>query len=252
MKCLEIWIEEGLWGHKPWRRIISSLGHFPLQAFLFLINTRLCLCPKNKPKIIREPSFVSSQMRCILPHLFIDLVHSMELNQLYFYTASIVNWRALLESDTFKLIIMNSLKYLVDAKKIRVYGFVLMPNHIHLIWELLEFNGKEKPHASFMKYTSHNFQKVLREIDPKELELFYTDKKTRKYQFWQRNSLPIDLYSPDIIYQKLDYIHNNPVHGKWMLSSSRLKYRFSSAGFYEGHEDEFELLTHIGERAWNV
>jgi len=134
----------------------------------------------------------------------------MELNQLYFYTATIINWRPLLKSDTLKLIIMNSLKYLVDAKKIRIYGFVLMPNHIHLIWELLELNGKEKPHASFMKFTSHNFQKVLRENNPKGLELFLSDKKTRKYQFWQRNSLRVILYTPDIIYQKLDYIHNNP------------------------------------------
>ena len=109
----------------------------------------------------------------------------MELNQLYFYTATIVNWRLLLKSDTYKLIIINCLKHLVDTKKIRVYSFVLMPNHIHLIWELLELNGKEKPHASFMKFTSHNFQKALRDNDQKELEFFYSDKKTRNYQFWQ-------------------------------------------------------------------
>ena len=172
-----------MWGHKPWRRIINSLGHFPLHAFLFLINTLLCLCPKNKPKIIREPSFVSSQMRCILPHLFIDLAYSMELNQLYFYTASIVNWRTLLESDTFKLIIMKSLKYLVDAKKIRVYGFVLMPNHIHLIWELLEFNGKEKPHASFMKYTSHNFQRSYEKSIQKSWSSFILIRKLENINF---------------------------------------------------------------------
>lgn len=33
-----------------------------------------------------------------------------------------------------------------------------MPNHIHLVWELMEPNEKESPHASFMKFTWHQFQ----------------------------------------------------------------------------------------------
>ena len=82
----------------------------------------------------------------------------MELDKLYFYTATITNWRKLLEPDKYKNIIIDSLGYLVKAQKIKVYGFVIMPNHIHILWEFLELNGKEMPHASFMKYTSHRIQ----------------------------------------------------------------------------------------------
>ena len=144
----------------------------------------------------------------------------MELNTLYFYTATIVEWKNLLKLDMYKEIIVSSLKYLVDKKKIAVYGFVIMPNHIHLIWELLELNGKEYPHASFMKYTSHSILKDLQMNNPSFLREFKVELETRKHQFWQRDALPIHLYTPSVIYQKLDYIHNNPMQEKWMFSGT--------------------------------
>ena len=39
--------------------------------------------------------------------------------------------------------------------------------------------------------------------------------------------------------QKLDYIHFNPVSGKWQLAKDDLSYHFSSARFYENGKDEF-------------
>ena len=62
----------------------------------------------------------------------------MELNEVYFWTSTIVDWKQLLKQDKYKEIIIGSLKTLVERECIRVYGFVLMPNHIHLIWELLK------------------------------------------------------------------------------------------------------------------
>ena len=49
-----------------------------------------------------------------------------------------------------------------DQQKIKVYAFVIMPNHIHLIWKLLEPNGRESPKASFLKYTAHEFIAMVR------------------------------------------------------------------------------------------
>lgn len=172
----------------------------------------------------------------------------MELERLYFFTATILNWHKLLKNVEYKDIIVRSLGYLVSTGKIKVYAFVIMPNHLHIIWELLELNGKEMPHASFMKFSSHCIQKDLRKNHPKILELFNVNTETREYQFWQRDSLPVQLYTPFVIYQKMDYIHNNPCKGKWMLSSSPIDYRYSSAKFYESGVDDFGFLTHIGER----
>lgn len=172
----------------------------------------------------------------------------MENNELYFFTATILNWKKLLKPDNFKLIIIDSLKNLVDRNKIKVYAYVIMNNHIHLIWELLENNGKEQAHSSFMKFTSHEFKKVMIANHPKVLEFFKVENITRKYQFWIRDSLPIFSYTPDVINQKIDYIHNNPVVNIPSLANSALDYRFSSASFYETGVDEFGILTHI--EAW--
>ena len=90
----------------------------------------------------------------------------MELNQIYFYTATILDWKHLLHPDKFKQIILDSITHLIKKEKVKVYGFVIMPNHIHLIWENTTMNGKEKPHASFMKFTGHRFLEELRENDP--------------------------------------------------------------------------------------
>lgn len=172
----------------------------------------------------------------------------MELERLYFSTATIIKWQMLLKPDKYKKVIIDSLSYLVHKNKIQVYGFVIMPNHIHIIWELLDLNGKEMPHASFFKYTSHVIQKDMKRHHPTILERFRVNSESRDYQFWQTNTLSIELQSPEVIYQKLDYIHNNPCKGKWMLSNNPSDYPFSSAGFYESGKDNFGFMIHIGTR----
>ena len=53
-----------------------------------------------------------------------------------FFTATILEWQKLLKPHKYKQIILDSLKYLVEQKKVKVYAFVIMPNHIHLLWKI--------------------------------------------------------------------------------------------------------------------
>ncbi|MDR6563262.1 MULTISPECIES: hypothetical protein [unclassified Arcicella] len=48
-----------------------------------------------------------------------------------FFTATILSWKPLLKPDKYKQIIIDSLKFLVENHRVKVYGFVIMPNHIH-------------------------------------------------------------------------------------------------------------------------
>lgn len=77
---------------------------------------------------------------------------------------------------------------------------------------------------------------------------FKVDKSNKAHSFWQRNSLPIDIYSEKVIDQKLDYIHFNPCSGKWMLVDDPINYLYSSYEFYEKGIDSFGFLSPIGER----
>lgn len=168
----------------------------------------------------------------------------MELGAVYFYTVAIVDWISLLRSDRFKMIVLDSLIHLVKKKKIIIYGFVIMPNHIHIIWENLEMNGKEMPYVSFMKFTGHEFLKELRQTNNPLLNKFKVNGDDRAHQFWQKDGLPIFISSRKMLEQKLDYIHLNPLQQHWNLVTDPNDYFFSSCSFYEQENKRLDWLTH--------
>jgi putative transposase len=55
-----------------------------------------------------------------------------------FFTATILEWKRLLKPDKYKDIIISSLEFLVRNKRVQVNAFVIMDNHIHLIWQMME------------------------------------------------------------------------------------------------------------------
>ncbi|MGH2646042.1 MAG: hypothetical protein ACRDE8_00680 [Ginsengibacter sp.] len=74
------------------------------------------------------------------------------------------------------------------------------------------------------------------------LERFYVGAKDRKYQFWERNPLSIDLWTKEVFIQKMEYIHYNTVEAG--LCNLPEDYKYSSAKYYETGVDEFNMLTH--------
>src|SRR5690349_3055237 len=96
----------------------------------------------------------------------------MEMGEIYFWTTTINNWHKLLLNDDYKEIIIGSLDYLSSAGKIDVFGFVIMPDHLHLIWRALALNGKETPQGSFLKFTAHEFRKKIAKRGPTATEQF--------------------------------------------------------------------------------
>ena len=69
----------------------------------------------------------------------------MGIAMYYFYTDTIYEFKHVLKDDILKMVCINSWKYLVDNGLIKIYGYVIMPNHINLLWKMLSLNGKESP-----------------------------------------------------------------------------------------------------------
>ncbi len=82
--------------------------------------------------------------------------------KIYFFTATIHKWLPLLAQENNQQLIVDYLKKLCNEGLLTVYGFVLMPNHVHIIWQQNKLNGKETPQESFLKYTAHEFLKKLK------------------------------------------------------------------------------------------
>jgi len=171
----------------------------------------------------------------------------IEKGEIYFWTATINQWMRLLEKDEYKNVIIDSLQYLTDAGKVDVFAFVIMPNHIHFIWRTNEPNGKESPQGSFLKHTAHAFKKMLRREGDSRLNAYKVKAGNKEYEFWQRDSLAVPLFTRKVALQKLKYMHNNPLAEHWQLVKHPCDYKFSSARYYELNEKNFSFLKDLWE-----
>ncbi len=164
-----------------------------------------------------------------------------------FFTATILDWKPLLKPDAHKKIIMDSLKFLVLNKKIFLYGFVIMPNHIHILWRMQEGHALKNVQRDFLKFTAQQLKFRLIDSNSSMLVYFRKAGSDREYQFWQRNSYNKRVYNRYVLEQKLDYIHLNPVQEKWKLVDYPEAYHFSSAKYYMQNIDDWGFITHYND-----
>ena len=168
-----------------------------------------------------------------------------KLGQIFLWTSTIDKWRKLLTEDRFKEVISDSLTYLSSRKKLDVFAFVIMPNHVHFIWRMLADNVKETTAGSFLKYTAHAFKKLLNQYNSSALSHYKVKAHNKSHEFWQRDSLAIHLCSREVAYQKLDYIHANPLAQHWQLAIDPCDYPYSSARYYELGQKGFSFLKDL-------
>ncbi len=163
-----------------------------------------------------------------------------------FFTAVCQDWLKLLSDDACKQMIVEALKFRIVRGEVKVGAYVIMPNHIHVIWRVQNGYRREDLQRDFLKFTAKDIiERIRTKEGERELESLYVGLKDRKFQVWKRNSMTVDLISQKFLKQKLEYIHYNPCQPHWNLVNHPVEYRFSSAKFYETGEDEFGLLTHF-------
>ncbi|MGB4773902.1 MAG: transposase [Daejeonella sp.] len=160
-----------------------------------------------------------------------------------FFTATCLNWQHLLADSRHKEIIINSLKYLVKDGRIDLYGFVIMPNHIHLLWCKKEKWLGKNVQQHFLKYTAQQIKFNLLANYPEELINYKSTQRDR--EFWERRPFKATMNRRIVLEQKLDYIHHNPVKaGLCVLPED---YLYSSAAYYFTGADQWRMLTHYME-----
>ncbi len=159
-----------------------------------------------------------------------------------FFTASIKGLYKLLDHDKYKDIIVNSLRFLVQDKRIKLYAFVIMSDHIHLIWQMQPLVYPQHVQRDFLKYTAQRIKYDLYKYHPELLSHFISKENDRTYQFWKRRALSIELRTDKVYRQKLDYIHRNPV--KAGLCKLPEEYKYSSAPLYVTGIDHWGFLSH--------
>ena len=59
-----------------------------------------------------------------------------------------------MKPDKYKDVITVSLKTMVTQKRAEVNAFVIMNNHIHLVWQIQEGYERDAVQRNFLKFTS--------------------------------------------------------------------------------------------------
>lgn len=165
---------------------------------------------------------------------------------LYFISFATVYWLDVFVRELYTDCIVNNLNYCVEKKGMEIYGWCLMTNHIHLIFK----SNHQKPEELIRDFKSFTSKQLISLIENNIQEsrrewLLNAFKKAAQKnsnntnnQFWQQHNKPIELWSADVIQQKMDYIHNNPVEAGFVEQPWHWKY--SSAKDYC---DEKGLVT---------
>jgi REP element-mobilizing transposase RayT len=164
-----------------------------------------------------------------------------------FTTITCLNWLPLLENNFHKQIVLEALANRVAKQEVTIYGFVIMPNHMHFIWQLHDGIIKQDFHRDLLKFTARSLLAFMKMNNDRLFDKLKVSAADRNYQVWERNSLSIELYTEKVFLQKPNYTHLNPVQPKWKLACLPENYCFSSAMFYKTGIDEFGFLTHFRE-----
>ena len=168
-------------------------------------------------------------------------------NQLYFVSFATVNWVDVFVRRIYCDIMVDSLRFCIENKGLELYAWCIMSSHVHLIISTEEGNLSDiirdmKRHTAkqILKAIEENVQESRREW---MLWMFKRagekNSNVTNGQFWQQHNKPIELWSNEVIDQKVDYIHNNPVEAGFVTEDYHWKY--SSAIDFSGEKGLLEI-----------
>ncbi|MCL5998657.1 MAG: transposase [Chloroflexi bacterium] len=155
---------------------------------------------------------------------------------LYFITATLLGWKPLFAQPAYTAIVLGALDWHRRHGRWNLFAFVVMPTHIHAIIKPLTDHTISTVLQSFGSFTAHAILRQLKHERNDEWLVFFSHRQDqdtdKQHQIWQ----PIqakNVFSPEFLREKLEYVHNNPTAKKWSLVRDRADYAYSSACFYD-------------------
>jgi REP element-mobilizing transposase RayT len=154
----------------------------------------------------------------------------------HFLTCTVVAWLPVFTRPETVQIVLDCWRFLQEQGRLRMFGFVILENHLHCIASSPELS---KEIGDFKSFTARKIIDLLQEKSVrtilKQLRHAKARHKTdREYQLWQEGSHPKIMENEEVMRQKLDYIHLNPVKRGYVDRPE--DWRYSSARSYVGRE----------------
>ena len=152
----------------------------------------------------------------------------------YFLTCTAVSWLPLFADPHAAEIVLESLRFMQRERELRLYAYVLMENHLHLV---ARSDRLDELMAQFKSYTARRMVDswlargragLLEQLGSAKAQ----HKADRDYQVWQEGLHPEGIQGADMMRQKADYVHQNPVKAGFCFEAEG--YPYSSAVDYTG------------------
>ncbi len=152
-----------------------------------------------------------------------------EPNQAHFVTSSVVAWLPVFTKAARCSILTDSLAHCREQKGLKIHAWVILDSHFHAILAGPELS------RTLADLKRHTAQRILDQLEAEHCEWLLNQFKFRRaahksesqHQVWQEGFHPQAIQSDEIMLQKLDYLHNNPV--KRGLVAAPEHWRYSSA-----------------------
>ena len=161
----------------------------------------------------------------------------------YFVSFAVVEWLDVFTRNQYKDILIDSLQFCQNEKGMEIYAWCIMTNHVHLVFRSVEDQKPEQILGDFKRFTSKAVVEALINNpleSRKEVLLEQFEKAGKrssnvsKSQFWRHDNKPIEVYSNKVIFEKINYIHQNPVEEGLVYRAE--EYVYSSAKDYAGEK----------------
>ena len=116
-----------------------------------------------------------------------------------------------------------------------------MPNHLHMLVYLSRIKSTiDKIIGNGKRFMAYEIVARLKQLGREDLvELMKNSVKAlskvrnKKHKVFEPSFDCKEVVTEKFIRQKLNYMHKNPVSGKWKLVEDYLDYQYSSARFYD-------------------
>jgi putative transposase len=155
---------------------------------------------------------------------------------LYFVTTKAVDYAHLFQRDVVKRLLVDALDCFRAQKRLKLFCFVVMPNHIHCITQFSANDPLADVVRDFKRHTADRLIRQLKAEENQETLGWLASKVERPekqhHKVWEEGYNAKDIVSEAFLVQKMEYIHSNPCQAHWGLSATPEDYIWSSAQFY--------------------
>ena len=154
----------------------------------------------------------------------------------HFLTFQIVGWVDVFTRKQCRDIVIDSLKFCQKSKQLEIYAYVIMSNHVHLLARsgINDLSGTVRDFKSFTSKQIQEFTESEEESRRGWMRMVFEYHAKFKIkqtgQVWTHENHPIEVFSPQFVRQKVNYIHQNPV--KAGIVAEAEDYLYSSARNY--------------------